>query len=108
MENKKTTKTTKRSTKTIVVPTLLEAVERVIAAAEDSKLEDAHLLNVIPEIAMIADGYGITHRQAVLFCACLEKGPNRIDFRDLGNYLNVSKILLRYRSSSASWSVALS
>ena len=81
MESKKIQKTPKR--KTIVIPTLLEAVERVIAAAEESKLEDVHLLMVSPEIGMIADGYGITEQQAVLFCACLEKGPNRIDYNDL-------------------------
>ena len=95
MESKKTRTSAKTSTSTratIIVPTLLEAVERVIAAAEDSKLEDAHLLEVTPEIGMIADGYGITKQQAVLFCACLEKGPNRIDYNDLGNYLDVSKI----------------
>ena len=72
MENKKTTKTPKRSTKTIVVPTLLEAVECIIAAAEDSKLEEAPLLKVSPEIGMIADGYGITllrmHREGSQPC----------------------------------------
>ena len=95
MESKKTkttAKTSKRHHKTIVIPTLLEAVEQVIIAAEDSKMEATHLLQVEPEIGLIADGYGITHDQAVLFCVCLEKGPNRIEFSDLGNYLNVSKI----------------
>ena len=40
-----------------------------------------------PEISLLAESYGITERQAVLFCVCLEKGPNRVDYDDLATSL---------------------
>ena len=84
--------TTKTRKETIVVPTLLVAVERIIAAAENSQLLVEKLCDVLPEIAMVADGYGINHRQAIIFCACLDRGPRRVDLRDIANFLDVSKV----------------
>ena len=83
---------TKTQKETIVVPTLLEAVERIIAAAENSQLLVEKLQDVLPEVAMVADGYGINHRQAIIFCACLDRGPRRVDYRDLAGFLDVSKV----------------
>ena len=43
--------------------------------------------------------YGITERQAVLFCVCMEKGPRRVDYDDLASYLDMNKInVLSYAS----------
>lgn len=93
MESQKTTtiKTSKSTRATIIVPTLLEAVERVIAAAKDSEMDDFLLFKVELEIGLLAEGYGITHNQAILFCVCLETGPCRIKLKDIYNYLNIDR-----------------
>ncbi len=81
------------------VPTLLQAIERVVETAKDSKLSDRFMLKAAPEIGLLADRYGITERQAVLFCVCMEKGPRHVDYDDLANYLDVSQIkILSYAS----------
>ena len=93
--------TTKKSKKTQMrpVPTLLQAIERVVETAKDSKLSDQFMLKAAPEIGLLADRYGITERQAVLFCVCMEKGPRHVDYDDLANYLDVSQIkILSYAS----------
>jgi len=60
------------------VPTLLQAIEKVVELAES---------------------FGITERQAVLFCVCMEKGPNRVDYDDLASFLDLNKIgVLSYAS----------
>ena len=81
------------------LPTLLQAIERVVETAKDSKLSDQFMLKAAPEIGLLADRYGITERQAVLFCVCMEKGPRHVDYDDLANYLDVSQIkILSYAS----------
>ncbi len=81
------------------LPTLLQAIERVVETARDSKLSDRFMLKAAPEIGLLADRYGITERQAVLFCVCMEKGPRHVDYDDLANYLDVSQIkILSYAS----------
>lgn len=81
------------------IPTLLQAIERVVETAKDSKLSDQFMLKAAPEIGLLADRYGITERQAVLFCVCMEKGPRHVDYDDLANYLDVSHIkILSYAS----------
>ena len=92
MATMNTTKKPKEKKETIVVPTLLEAIERIIAAAENSQLLVKNLTDVLPEIAMVADGYGINHRQAIIFCICLDRGPRNVDYRDIANFLDVSKV----------------
>ena len=44
------------------------------------------------EIQLLAKSYGITERQAVLFCVCMEKGPRGVDYDDLASYLDLNKI----------------
>ena len=93
--------TTMKSKKTQMrpLPTLLQAIERVVETAKDSKLSDQFMLKAAPEIGLLADRYGITERQAVLFCVCMEKGPRHVDYDDLANYLDVSQIkILSYAS----------
>jgi len=74
------------------VPTLLQAIEKVVELAEDSKMSDEFMLKAAPEISLLAESFGITERQAVLFCVCMEKGPNRVDYSDLADFLDMNKI----------------
>ena len=74
------------------VPTLLQAIEKVVELAEDSKMSDEFMLKAAPEINLLAESFGITERQAVLFCVCMEKGPRRVDYDDLASYLDLNKI----------------
>jgi len=81
------------------VPTLLQAIEKVVELAEDSKMSDEFMLKAAPEIGLLADSFGITERQTVLFCVCMEKGPRRVDYDDLASFLNLNKIsVLSYSS----------
>ena len=81
------------------VPTLLQAIEKVVELAEDSKMSDEFMLKAAPEISLLAESYGITERQAVLFCVCMEKGPRRVDYDDLASFLDLNKIgVLSYAS----------
>ena len=81
------------------VPTLLQAIEKVVELAEDSKMSEEFMLKAAPEIGLLAESYGITERQAVLFCVCMEKGPNRVDYEDLASFLDLNKIgVLSYAS----------
>ena len=74
------------------VPTLLQAIEKVVELAEDSKMSEEFMLKAAPEIGLLAESFGITERQAVLFCVCMEKGPRRVDYDDLASYLDLNKI----------------
>jgi len=79
--------------------TLLQAIERVVELAEDSKMSKEFMKKAKTEIQLLAKSYGITERQAVLFCVCMEKGPRRVDYDDLASYLDLSKIgVLGYAS----------
>ena len=93
MEKKKALKTKKaKKPQKITVPTLLQAIERVVELSKDSQMSDAFMMEVAPEIEMLANSYGITGRQAVLFCICMEKGPRRVDYDDFASHLDISKI----------------
>ena len=79
--------------------TLLQAIEHVVELAEDSKLGKEFMKKAKTEIQLLAKSYGITERQAVLFCVCMEKGPRRMDYDDLASYLDLNKIgVLSYAS----------
>ena len=85
--------------KTKNFPTLLEAIERVVELSKDSKMSNDFLQNASPEIGLIADSYGITEQQAVLFCICMEHGPRRVDYDDFAQHLDLSNIrVLSYAS----------
>ena len=79
----------KRTTKKI---TLLQAIEKVITLTEDSKLDKKILQKAKPYSSFLAESYGITEMQAVLFCVCLERGPNRVNFNDLARFLDLNCI----------------
>ena len=79
--------------------TLLQAIERVVELAEDSKMSKEFMKKAKTEIQLLAKSYGITERQVVLFCVCMEKGPRRVDYDDLASYLDLNKIgVLSYAS----------
>jgi len=79
--------------------TLLQAIERVVELAEDSKMSKDFMKKAKTEIQLLAKNYGITERQTVLFCVCMEKGPRRVDYDDLASYLDLNKIsILSYAS----------
>lgn len=83
----------------IKFPTLLEAIERVVELSKDSKMSNDFLQNASLEIGLIADSYGITEQQAVLFCICMERGPRRVDYDDFARHLDLSNIrVLSYAS----------
>ena len=105
MANTKTPQTTPltqaaKNVKTLPkFPTLLEAIERVVELSKDSKMSDDFLLAASPEIGLLADSYGITEQQAVLFCICMERGPRRVDYDDFARHLGMSNIrVLSYAS----------
>ena len=86
-------------TKTMKEMTLLQAIERVVELAEDSKMSKEFMKKAKTEIQLLAKSYGITERQAVLFCVCMEKGPRHVDYDDLASYLDLNKIgVLSYAS----------
>ena len=107
MEKKATTTKVKRTTGKkqsqkklpTAMPTLLQAIERVVELSKDSQLSDDFMQQASPEIGLISDSYGISDVQAVLFCVCMERGPRRVDYDDLASHLDLSKIrILRYAS----------
>ena len=71
---------------------LLQAMERVVELSKDSQLSKDFFRKAKKEIKQLADSYGITERQAVFFCVCMERGPRRVDYDDLAHHLEVSKI----------------
>lgn len=107
MEKKATTTKVKRTTGKkqsqkklpTAMPTLLQAIERVVELSRDSKLSEDFFLQASVEIGFLCDNFGISEVQAVLFCVCMERGPRRVDYDDLAHHLDLSKIrILRYAS----------
>ena len=71
---------------------LLSAIEQVVKAAEDSEMEMRHFEDVKEDVKFLAETYGITATQVVIFCVCMEKGPYRVDFDDISTFLDISNI----------------
>ena len=91
--------TMKKETKMKKSMTLLQAIERVVELSKDSQMSEAFMKKAKTEILLLAKSYGITERQAVLFCVCMEEGPNRVDYSDLAGFLDMRKIsVLSYAS----------
>ena len=89
----------KKETKVKKSMTLLQAIERVVELSKDSQMSEAFMKKAKTEILLLAKSYGITERQAVLFCVCMEEGPNRVDYSDLAGFLDMRKIsVLSYAS----------
>ena len=91
MEKKMITKVVKR-TKIEQPLTLLKAIENVVEVSRDSKLTAEAKAKMADEVRYLAERFGITERQAILFCICMEKGPRRVDFDDIARHLDVNNI----------------
>ena len=91
MTKKIETKVVKR-TKVKKEMTLLRAIERVVEVSRESKLKAEAMAEMAEETRYLAKRYGITERQAILFCICMEKGPRRVDYDDLARHLDVNNI----------------
>ena len=91
MAKKEEIKVVKR-TKVEKEMTLLRAIERVVEVSKDSKLKAEAKAEMADEVRYVAERYGITERQAILFCVCMERGPRRVDYDDLASHLDVSNI----------------
>ncbi len=85
-------KETTKSTHNGLHLTLLQAIERVVELSKDSQMSDEFMMKASPEIGFLSESYGISERQAVLFCICMEKGPRRVDYDDLASHLDMNKI----------------
>jgi DNA replication protein DnaC len=72
--------------------TLLQAMEHIVELSYNSKLSKEFFRLAKKEIKLLADSYGITESQAVLFSVCMEKGPRNVDYNDLADYLDINKI----------------
>ena len=91
MEKNMITKVVKR-TKVEQPLTLLKAIEQVVEVSRDSKLTAVAKAKMADEVRFLAERFGITERQAILFCICMEKGPRRVDFDDIARHLDVNNI----------------
>ena len=85
-------KASKTNKKAVKQPTLLEAIEKIVTVTDDSELKDSELRKCKAEIEFVANSFGITERQAALFCISLEKGPYRVTFSDIAHHLGVSGV----------------
>ena len=99
MEKKTTTTSEKKTTskktaakKMPVMPTLLQAIERVVEMSKGSCLSEKFMTEAAPEIQFLSESFGITDVQAVLFCICMERGPRNVDYNDFAFHLDLSKI----------------
>ena len=85
-------KTTLKKTRKQPTFTLLQAIEAVAERSRDSKMSADFLKASETEIKFLAEQYGITERQAVIFAVCMDEGPYRVDYRDLARHLDLSNI----------------
>ena len=88
MEKKTTTPKTQKKKNY----TLLEAIETVAERSRDSKMSADFLKASEAEIKFLAEQYGISERQAVIFAICMDEGPYRVDYHDLARHLDLSNI----------------
>ena len=84
MKNEKTV-TTRKKAKAVKSKSLLDAIESVATHAGSSQLCEMFFVENKKELKFLADTYGITPRQAALFCVCMEKGPRHLDFDALAS-----------------------
>ena len=72
--------------------TLLEAVETIVEKSRESHLSDKFMKQCHDEIEFIANSYGITAQQAILFCITLECGPYHVRHNELPRFLDMSNV----------------
>ena len=91
MEKRIITKVVKR-TKIEQPMTILKAIEHIVEVSKDSKLKAEAKSRMADEVRYLAERFGITERQVILFCICMERGPRNVDYDDLAHFLDVSNI----------------
>lgn len=67
--------------------TLMSAVETIVDKAYNSQLSDKFMQQCKEEIQFVADSYGITPMQAILFCIVIECGPRNVSNYELPRFL---------------------
>ena len=72
--------------------TLLQAIECIVEESRNSKLSAKFMDECKDEIQLVADAYGITPMQAILFCVTLECGPFNVSFYELPRFLDLSNV----------------
>lgn len=72
--------------------TLLEAIECIASKARDSRLSTKFMTQCHDAIKLVADSYGITAQQAILFCITLECGPYHVRHNELSHFLDMSNV----------------
>ena len=72
--------------------TLLQAVERIVEESRDSKLSAKFMDKCKDEIQLVANAYGITPMQAILFCTTLECGPYNVSFYELPRFFDINNV----------------
>lgn len=83
-------KTTPKKTRKQPALTLLQAIEAVAERSRDSKMSADFLKASEAEINFLAEQYGISERQDVIFAICMDEGPYRVDYRDLAEHFDFS------------------
>ena len=86
----KENKTTKCATSKKL--TLLKAVETIVEQSCDSQLCDLFFKQCKKEIKLVADAYGITPQQAILFCITIECGPRNVRLSELSQHLSMRNV----------------
>lgn len=90
MEKKRTTRT--KSEEKQERPSYLNAIEEIVSLSKDSKMNKEFMKKVKPMAAYIANAFGITEVQAILFAICMEHGPRRVDYGDISRHLDIGKV----------------
>ena len=85
-------KTTAKKTQSKTQMTLLKAMDVLAERSSDTKLSKDFMKSVKKEASFLAERYGITEQQAVLFSICMDEGPNNVDFHDIARHLDISNI----------------
>jgi len=72
--------------------TLLQLMDFLSEASNDSQLSDEFWANHQTEASILASRLGVTPIQAVLLSICLRHGPRNVDFDDISRHLDISNI----------------
>ena len=90
MEKKTTTR--KKSEEKQEKPSFLSAIEEIVSLSRESQMNREFMKKVKPMAGYIADAFGITEVQAILFSICMEHGPRRVDYSDISRHLCIGKV----------------
>ena len=85
-------KTIAKKTQPKTQMTLLKAMDVLANRSSDTKLSKDFMKSVKKEASFLAEKYGITEQQAVLFSICMDEGPNHVSFHDIARHLDISSI----------------